>query len=238
MQQGVLMKEIEYFKQMNEFVEFNKINRPEFSNYYSYPCLSDDTIQTGFDTHYIYHIAWAIRKIMINKPKLHIDIASGLHFCTAICSKVPTIFYDYRPAELYMENLTCMSGDLTNEKDWINKKYESLSCMHVVEHIGLGRYGDALDPNGDLKAITNLKNLIERKGKILFVVPVGMPSIFFNAHRVYSASKIHELFAKEFHLNEFYFIPGPVGEEPILNCDFKYTENYTYGCGCYEYTRM
>ena len=52
--------------------------------------------------------------------------------------------------------------------------------MHVIEHIGLGRYGDEMDPDGDLKAIDELKRVLSRKGDLLFVVPVGKPKIMYN----------------------------------------------------------
>jgi hypothetical protein len=57
--------------------------------------------------------------------------------------------------------------------------------MHVIEHIGLGRYGEALDPDGDLKAIRELVRVLAAGGNLLVVVPVGRPRIQFNAHRIY-----------------------------------------------------
>ena len=67
------------------------------------------------------------------------------------------------------------------------------------------------------------------------VVPIGKPKIFFNAHRVYSASWIKTFFENFFKLNEFYFIPSINGLKPIINCDLSYTENFDYGCGCFEF---
>jgi hypothetical protein len=31
---------------------------------------------------------------------------------------------------------------------------DSLSCLHALEHFGLGRYGDPIDPRGHEKGIT------------------------------------------------------------------------------------
>jgi hypothetical protein len=66
--------------------------------------------------------------------------------------------------------------------------------MHVVEHVGLGSYGDSLDPNGDLKAMSELKRVLSINGNLLFVVPVGKPRVMFNAHRIYSYEQIIECF--------------------------------------------
>lgn len=224
-----------YNRQLQEFVSQNTQLRPEFAHYYTQPMLQDDTSLTGFDTHYVYHVAWAIGKINAAPPSGHVDFASSLHFCTAISSVTSTTFVDYRPASLYMDNLTCVAGDLTDKTQWEGHSYPSVSCMHVVEHIGLGRYGDQLDVNGDIKAMNNLKNLVADGGRLLFVVPVGKPSIFFNAHRVYSAKWIAEFFSDSFKLNEFYFIPGPTEQKPILNCDLNRADDFSYGCGCFEF---
>ena len=82
----------------------------------------------------------------------------------------------------------------------------SLSCMHVVEHIGLGRYGDEIDPNGDIKAINELKRVTAKNGDLLFVVPVGKPRVQFNAHRIYSYEMIIEYF-NGFELIDYCLIP-------------------------------
>ena len=39
--------------------------------------------------------------------------------------------------------------------------------MHVVEHIGLGRYGDQVDPDGDLMAMKELERVTAKLGKLL-----------------------------------------------------------------------
>jgi hypothetical protein len=64
-----------------------------------FPCLYDNTGNTDFDSHYVYHPAWASRVLNKTKPKKHIDISSILNFSTIVSGFVPTEFYDYRPAK-------------------------------------------------------------------------------------------------------------------------------------------
>ena len=227
-----------YEYQLDQFLSDTKFLRPEFLNFYRQPCLDDDTLTTGFDTHYIYHVAWAIRKIVNRRPLSHTDISSSLGFVTSISSFIPTTFFDFRPANIFLNNLTCKQGNLTLSNQWDEKFASSLSCMHVVEHIGLGRYGDTLNATADITAIENLKRFLAPGGHLFFVVPVGVPSIYFNAHRVYSAQWIIDFFSDICSLEEFYFIPGPQNIAPILNCDPKLTENFPYGCGCFEFKRI
>src|SRR5690242_15240392 len=105
-----------------------------------YPCLYDNTPSTPFDRHYLYHTAWAARIVARTKPALHIDISSSLNFSTVVSAFVPVKFYDYRPAKLELSDFSSDRADLT-ALPFADQSVSSLSCMHVIEHIGLGRYG-------------------------------------------------------------------------------------------------
>ena len=170
------------------------------------PCLRDATQETDFEPQYTYHPAWAARILAKTKPAKHIDISSTLHFCTMVSAFIPTEFYDYRPANLKLSNLNSLHADLLN-LPFKSDSIESLSCMHVIEHIGLGRYGDPIDPIGDLKAIAELKRVLMKDGNLLFVIPIGkMARIQFNAHRIYTLDVIKGYFA-DMTLQEFALIP-------------------------------
>jgi hypothetical protein len=128
-----------------------------------YPCLSDKLKSTPFDQHYTYHPAWAARILAKIKPAEHIDISSILSFSTIVSAFVPVKFYDYRPAVLEISNYHSGFADL-KQLPFPDNSVESLSCMHTIEHIGLGRYGDELDVNGDIKAIEELKGFYNLMG--------------------------------------------------------------------------
>jgi hypothetical protein len=231
------MDQDKYLAQMSLFLQLTMEERPEFENrFYKYPMLNEDVSSTSFDTHYLYHVAWGIRKIQSLKPPMHVDFSSSLNFCTATSAICPTLFYDFRPATIFLDNLTCLKCDLM-AVDFEVGQYPSVSSMHVVEHVGMGRYGDTLNVNGDLLAIENLKKTVMPGGAIFFVVPCGKPSVQFNAHRVYSAKKIIEYFGDEYTLKEFYFIPGPIEMKPVLNPDLDSTLIYDYGCGCFHFQK-
>lgn len=111
--------------------------------------LRDATATTGFDRHYVFHTAWASRVVAETRPNQHVDIASSLYFVSSVSAFVPTRFIDFRPAELGLSGLISEAGTLM-QLPFHNNSVESLSCMHVVEHVGLGRYGDPLDYDGDI----------------------------------------------------------------------------------------
>lgn len=201
-----------------------------------YPQLFDKTTTTEFDAHYLYHPAWAARIIAKNSPSKHIDISSILHFSTVVSAFVPVEFYDYRPASVKLSNLTCGSADLTS-LHFTDNSIESLSCMHTIEHIGLGRYGDPIDPDGDIKAMKELSRVLAINGNLLFVIPVGKPIIQFNAHRIYSYDQIINYFP-ELTLKEFSLISDDALNSGIIhNAPKELVEKQKYGCGCFWFTK-
>ena len=104
------------------------------------PCLGDWTSHTPFDAHYFYQGAWLARKIAKTKPDHHIDIASSVLTVSVISAFVDTTFIDYRPLKSKLSGLNSMAGDILHLL-FDNESVKSLSCLHVIEHIGLGRYG-------------------------------------------------------------------------------------------------
>ena len=186
---------VRLFEFFGEFRRFKKLNDNRFSVNLKdiYPCLKDKTSITPFDQHYIYHPAWAARVLAKSRPDYHIDFSSILSFCTIVSAFIPVKFYDYRPAEIKLSGLDSAFADL-NKLPFEDDSQPSISCMHTIEHIGLGRYGDPLDALGDLKAIEELKRIVKLDGDLLFVTPVGQPKIMFNGQRVYSYEQIVSYF--------------------------------------------
>lgn len=200
-----------------------------------YPCIKDKTIKTGFERHYVYHTAWAARKVKEINPEYHVDISSSLYFCGIISAFVPVKFYDYRPAELKLSNLSSEHADLT-KLPFTDNSINSLSCMHTVEHIGLGRYGDPFDIEGDLKAINELKRVLAPGGSLLFVVPIGGKAMIeFNAHRIYTPDLIKEYF-KDLQLKEFVMIPEKNGDM-VFDPDKEIWLKEKYACGCFWFVK-
>lgn len=201
-----------------------------------FPILTDDTSDTGFDRHYVYHTSWAARKLKEINPEKHIDISSSLYFAGIASAFINIEFYDYRPAELYLSNFDSKRCDLL-DLPFADNTIESLSCMHVVEHVGLGRYGDPLDAKADLKGIEQLIRVLAYGGSLLFVIPIGNPRIAFNAHRIYSKEQILNYFS-ELELVEFSLIPDDkkLGGL-IINPGDEILNKQSYGCGCFLFVK-
>jgi SAM-dependent methyltransferase len=219
------------FEQKRQLLEDSRFTMPWEMRY---PCLNDATSTTGFDSHYLFHTAWAARILANTRPNHHVDISSCLRFVSIVSAFIPIEFYDYRPAQLNLPGLQSKQADLMN-LPFSDCSISSISCMHVIEHIGLERYGDPLDPRGDLKAIAELKRVTANNGDLLFVVPLGsQPIIQYNAHRIYTYDQIISYFA-DFNLINFSYIDDAGGF--TLNALKNITNNQTYGCGCFHFKK-
>jgi SAM-dependent methyltransferase len=198
-----------------------------------HPCLDDRVTTTPFDPHYLYQSVWALHSIADRRPPTHVDIGSDIRFVTAATALTEVIFVDLRPLRADVSNLTCAEGSIL-ALPFPDRSLASLSCLHVVEHIGLGRYGDPLDPAGTVDACRELQRVLAPGAILLLSLPVGRRRTAFNAHRIHLATEVLGFFA-ELALRTF----ALVDDQGNLRRDARVEEgdDLEYGCGLYELER-
>ncbi len=223
----------------NQFDQLSRCSAPRFALDWEdrWLCLDDNTSSTGFDRHYTFHPAWAARVLAQSRPQRHVDFSSSLSFVTLVSAFVDMDFYDVRPVNMGLSGLQCGKADLT-ALPMASHSLPSVSCMHVIEHVGLARYGDELDYDGDLKAIRELQRVTAHGGQLLFVVPIGgRARIQFNAHRIYTHQQVCQLF-EGWTLQEFALIPDhPKDGNLIVNASQAQADQQHYGCGCFWFIK-
>jgi hypothetical protein len=67
---------------------------------------------------------------------------------------------------------------------------DSLSCLHAIEHFGLGRYGDPVNPEGYQHGISNMAQLLQHRGTFYLSTPIGQERVEFNANWVFDPRSI------------------------------------------------
>lgn len=198
-----------------------------------YPQLHDRTAAHELDTHYFYGNGWAMRRIVRNKPAHHVDIGSQVIFANLLGSVLPVTLVEYRVLHVNLDGLECIQGDIL-DLPYSDGSVESLSCLHVAEHIGLGRYGDPLNPDGTRKAARELSRVLAPGANLFFVLPVGRPRVCYNAHRIHSAETIRRYFA-DLELMEFSGIHDD--GRFVQYVELAEFDNSTYACGMFWFRR-
>lgn len=154
------------------------------------PCLNDRTSHTPLDPVYFHQDVWAAGIIFRLQPKTHIDIGSAATTVGIISQFVPTTMIDIRPLPLQVPGLTFQEGSIL-ALPFSDNSVASVSSLCVVEHIGLGRYGDPIQPGGSEAAIKELQRVLTPGGNLLFSVPIDAYNrIYFNAHRAFTREYI------------------------------------------------
>jgi len=197
------------------------------------PILGDDTTTTNIDPHYFYQAIWTAKHIAQTHPPEHVDIGSQAQFVASLTVLTKVKFVDIRPLDVKLENLTNTKGSIL-DLPFSDNSIDSLSCLHVAEHIGLGRYGDKLDPEGTKKACQELTRVLAKDGNLYFSLPIGRERTEFNAHRIHQPQTIIDYFSG-LTLIEFSAINDR--GHLVLNArplDFK---NSQYGCGLFHFKR-
>ena len=129
---------------------------------HTYPITNDYDNSAGTASgHYFHQDLLVAQFIFEANPKTHIDIGSRIDGFVAHVAAFRTIkVFDIRMLpdcghpniEFHQEDL--MLWDVGNEIT------DSLSCLHTIEHFGLGRYGDSINPRGHIIGLENLVKML------------------------------------------------------------------------------
>jgi hypothetical protein len=215
--------------------KFKKLDSGRFPRVELHPVLDESEIDVTYNTIYLLHTGWAARVLAQTLPEHHVDIGSCSYFVTLVSAFLNLTAYDLRPMKIPLPGFKTGIADLTNIR-FPDNSVKSLSCMHAMEHVGLGRYYDKIDPDGDLKAARELQRVLAPGGDLLIVLPMGVPKLVFNAHRIYSYEQVLYMFSG-LHLKEFSFVPSEQPQKFIQGADPRIAEDVDEGAGCFWFTK-
>ncbi|AEF86470.1 conserved hypothetical protein [Treponema primitia ZAS-2] len=233
-----LYSDLKIFKQQKE-----EINDQDFIFGHLWPCLDDKYANNGSAKgDYFHQDLLVARRIYENKPEKHIDVGSAIgSFVAHVASFREISVIDIRPSIGRTHNITFIQQDFMAELDKnMLDACDSLSCLHAIEHFGLGRYGDPVNFNGHILGINNLYRVLKKGGKLYFSAPIGTPQrIEFHAHRIFSPQYLVKIFSDKYKIDHFSYVDGlgDLHENVELN---KFLDDYTdnYGCGIFEMVKL
>ena len=150
------------------------------------PCLHDWHEEGGATKlEYFWQDLLVARKIFAARPERHVDVGSRVDgFVAHVASFREIEVFDVRPISTQIPGVTFRQADLMQPVAGMADYCDSVSCLHALEHFGLGRYGDPIDPKGFERGLANMAALLRKDGVFYLSVPIGVERVEFNAHRV------------------------------------------------------
>ena len=157
-----------------------------------YPVLSDWSEEAGSAASpYFQQDLLIAQKIFRGSPARHVDVGSRIDGFVAHVAAFRSIdVFDIRPLRSTIRNVRFVQADLMSPSADLAGCTDSLSCLHALEHFGLGRYGDPVDPQGHLRGFRALIDMLAPNGILYLSFPIGRPVVEFNAHRVFGATDV------------------------------------------------
>lgn len=221
----------------NELSKFKKAASKSDENWplSIYPIFTDRKDMSGSARgQYFYQDLYVANLIAKNKPQRHVDIGSRIDgFVAHVASYREIDVMDIRPLKDDLQNINFIQADLMKMDQANYQITDSLSCLHTIEHFGLGRYTDPIDFDGHKKGLDAMYEMIKPGGTFYFSTQIGPQKVFFNAHRIFSVAYLLDLFKGKYHVETFTFID----DNDNLHIDVPLTEekiSSNYGCkmGC------
>ena len=183
--------------------------------------------------HYFHQDLHVARQIYNRNPARHVDVGSSTSgFIAHLLSFREVDYVDIRPLNTQIDGLNFIEGSML-ALPFEDQSIGSLSALHSPEHVGLGRYGDPIDPNAWQKVIEEFQRVLMPGGVLYFSVPVGPERLEFDAHRVFAPSTILEEF-DQLQLTSFSFVDDAGDFFPNRS---PHEFQGWYGCGIFQFER-
>jgi len=214
-----------------------------FSMSRPYLCLADRFEDSGAASgHYFHQDLLIARRIHAAQPQKHVDVGSRVDgFVAHVASFRSIEVLDIRPLDSTIPNVVFTQADMMNPvPENLTNYCDSLSCLHTIEHFGLGRYGDPINAEGHLRGLENLHKILKPGGKLYFSTPVGPQRIEFNAHRVFSLDYLYSYLSENYKIDQFSYVDdaGALHEDMKPSSEEKKNSyGCQYGCGIFELTK-
>jgi hypothetical protein len=204
--------------------------------------LRDYDAQAGSASgHYFHQDLLVASFIHKSNPARHIDIGSSIDGLVAHVASFRKIeVMDVRQLKSTgHENIVFFQADLMDQNNARQNITDSISCLHAIEHFGLGRYGDPIDPDGHKKGFNNLLRMLETNGTLYISFPIGKTNaVHFNAHRVFHPQDILTWSNPENKLELIRFDYVDDKGDLHQDVDLKSEDlDVVYGCGIYTFRK-
>lgn len=193
-----------FYDDIVKYQEMNKRSNFDIDESKLWPIITDKYAKAGNIHNYFWQDLWAAKKIISSGVKQHFDIGSRLDGFIAhlLSAGISVTMIDIREFPQEIDGLNTIVDDATMLSQFENNSIDSLSALCSLEHFGLGRYGDPVDPEACFKCFSCIQKKLSPGGDLYISVPIGKERVEFNAHRVFFPQTIIDCFS-DLQLVEF-----------------------------------
>ncbi|QWD07837.1 DUF268 domain-containing protein [Polynucleobacter paneuropaeus] len=206
------------------------------------PCLGDYNQEGGSTkSEYFWQDLFIAQRIFESNPEKHVDIGSRIDsFVAHVASYREIEIFDIRSINSKIPNVVFRRADLMDATSIKANYCDSLSCLHALEHFGLGRYGDPINANGYKYGISNMARLVKPGGTFYLSAPIGKERVEFNAHRIFCPKILRdEVIELGFDLQEFTWIDSKniLNQSLDIQVDMSMLEIQEYNLGIFIFKK-
>lgn len=204
-----------------------------------HPCVEDRFKESGETAgHYFHQDLLVAQRVFRDRPLKHVDVGSRIDgFVAHVASFREIEVIDIRNLPSGIRNIHFRRFNVMDDPFPLRDYCDSVSCLHALEHFGLGRYGDTVDYHGHIKGLRNISGMLRAGGKLYLSVPIGDQRIEFDAHRVFSLKYLLSLLEGTYKLESFSYVDDagalfanvPLEGKAVAENCFCH-----YGCGIFE----
>jgi hypothetical protein len=202
-----------------------------------YPITADRYLSAGTASgHYFHQDLWAARRIFAHRPTRHVDVGSRVDgFVAHLLVFMSVEVVDIRHLEADVDGLRFVQGNGEVLDSFGDNTIDSLSSLHAIEHFGLGRYGDPVNPDACFAAMNALTRVLQTDGRLYVGIPIGRQRVEFNAQRVFAPATILHGF-RQLQLLSF----SAVDDDGHLRTDVRPDDfsEARFACGLFEFTKL
>jgi hypothetical protein len=200
------------------------------------PVLLDYRAQAGTARgHYFHQDLWAARRILAAAPARHVDIGSRIDgFVAHLLAFRAVEVIDIRPLTSQVAGLSFIQADASSLDGIPDGSIPSLSCLHAIEHFGLGRYGDPIDADACFKGLRAIQRVLAPGGRLYLSAPIGVERVEFNAQRIFAPSTFIR------HLTGLRLISFSAVDDRgdlVSDTEPEHFAGANNACGLYEFTK-
>jgi hypothetical protein len=229
-----------YQKYRAQYLEFKKLGGIVTKKHAIFADYDD---QAGSATgHYFHQDLLVASYVHRYNPRRHIDIGSRVDgFVAHVASFRKIDVMDVRQLNSTgHSNIAFIKADLMDSNNAQYNITDSISCLHAIEHFGLGRYGDPVDPKGHIKGFNNIVRMLKPDGLLFISFPIGSHNeVHFNAHRVFDPKDIFRWPENKdcLQLVRFDYVDDAGNLHQNVNLE---TTNLkvVFGCGIYTFKKI